>query len=128
MKVSVGRHVVRTSTTVLALPLYTVQVHEPWPMPYLFVPQTSAVLINCTANFPVWSIDLVNDSSTVQDQFNSRSAKLNAHGLYELPQIETPGMPPTLRLLINDTARNNQTDIYCSNDGNTFTTTLGHSK
>ena len=28
--------------------------------------------------------------------------------------IETPGMPPTLRPLINDTARNNQTVITCT--------------
>ena len=38
--------------------------------------------------------------------------ELNAHGVYELPEV--PGMPPTLRLLISDTAMNNQTEIFCN--------------
>ena len=85
-------------------------------MPYLLVPQTSTVLINCTtsSDSPLWSINLDNDSIITQLQFSTRGAELNAHGVYELPQIETPGMPPTLRLLINDTARNNQTEIFCT--------------
>ena len=38
---------------------------------------------------------------------------LNAHGVFRLPSLET-GMSQTLRLLINDTARNNGTEIFCS--------------
>ena len=96
-----------------------------WPI-RVFVPLNSSVQMNCTTGSatPFWSINLAEDAVPTPLQFATRGTELNAHGLYELPQIETPGMPPTLRLLINDTARNNQTDIYCSNDGNTFTTTL----
>ena len=95
-------------------------------MPYLLVPQTSTVLFNCTTNSdsPLWSINLDNDSITTQLQFSTRGAELNAHGLYELPQIETPGMPPTLRLLINDTAGNNQTEIHCDGEDESNLTTL----
>ena len=113
--------------TTTEFPLYAVSVREPWPSPILLVPQTtSTVQFNCTiSDSPLWSINLANDSSKLQDQFSSRGTKLNAHGLYELPQIETPGMPPTLRLLINNTAWNNQTVIYCSGEqSHDFKTTL----
>ena len=43
----------------------------------------------------------------------ARGAELNVHGVYELPQTEIPEMPTTLRLLINDITRNNQTVIDC---------------
>ena len=97
-------------------------------MPHLLVPQGSYVEINCTAavdnsNTPFWVIDLANDSRDIQLQFSNRKQQLNAHGVYELPRIETPGMPPTLRLLINDTIINNQTEINCEHDA-LFTTTL----
>ena len=58
-----------------------------------------------------WSIDPAGDQLMTQFQFAIRGEVLNDHGLYELPRIETPGMPPTLRLLINDTEVNNQTVI-----------------
>ena len=91
-------------------------VDEPWPVPHLFVPRESTVEINCTAGDrsyrPFWLIDLANDTKSFSLQFNQEE-QLNAHGVYQLPKIETPGMPPTLRLLINDTLRNNQTKIQC---------------
>ena len=95
-------------------------------MPYLFVPQDSAVIINCTTgdDTPHWTIDLGNDSTTSQYQFSSRRKELNAHGVYELPWIESPGMPPTLRLLINDTTINNQTVIHCIGDNKSYSSTL----
>ena len=103
-------------------------VQEPWPMQYLAVPQGSTVEMNCTANngdYPFWAIDLASDSSSVQHQFISRQNVLNYHGVYELPQIETPGMT-TLRLLINDTSTvNNQTDVICRiNTQTVLSTTL----
>ena len=65
-------------------------------------------MINCIADSeqPFWSIELANDSTGTQHQFSSREDLLNDHGVYELPQIETPGMSPTLRLFINDTIGN----------------------
>lgn len=89
--------------------------NEPWPHPYLFVPQDATVQINCTASdhdSSVWAIDLANDSIPVQYQFEEAAQMeiLNAYGVYEL---STVGTPETLRLLINDTAINNQTKIIC---------------
>ena len=97
-------------------------------MPRLLVPRNSDVEMNCTvavdnSNTPFWAIDLANDSRDIQLQFSNRKQQLNAHGVYELPKIETPGMPSTLRLLINDTTINNQTEINCEHDA-LFTTTL----
>jgi hypothetical protein len=95
-----------------------VLVSEPWPLPYLFAPQESTIIITCAAvdEHAFWSIDLANDSVSTQYQFGNREEILNAHGVYELPQIETPGMPPTLRLMINDTTGNNQTEILCTDE------------
>ena len=91
-----------------------VLLSEPWPQ-YIFVPQESVVMINCIADGEqsFWSIELANDLIDTQHQFSSRQDLLNDHGVYELPQIETPGMLPILRLLINDTTGNNQTKIHC---------------
>ena len=81
----------------------------------IFVPRISTIEILCTpkeANYnSFWLIDLANDSKDSTLQFSSidQTEQLNSHGVY---QIE-PGIPPTLRLLINDTARNNQTVIHC---------------
>ena len=103
-------------------------VDEPWPTPHVFAPENSTVLINCTSTatslLPLWSIDLANDASNFQLQFSSRAKRLNAHGVYELPTINKTGMPPTLRLLINDTSRNNGTEIYCDDDNVSFETIL----
>ncbi len=95
-------------------------VHEPWPTPHILVPLGSDVEINCiaatdSADPPFWAIDNAADSSRAQLQFGTRKGRLNAHGVYKLPRIETP---LTLRLLINDTAVNNQTEIICDRGSN----------
>ena len=101
-------------------------VDEPWPRPNVFAPENSTVLINCTttSDSPLWSIDLASDGSNSQLQFPTRAENLNAHGVYELPSINKTGMPPTLRLLINDTASNNGTVIVCDDGNDIFETTL----
>lgn len=77
--------------------------------------------MNCTAtdggDDPFWAADLASDMKSVQ--FRAIDKEFNDHGLYELPKI---GMPPTLRLLINDTERNNETEIYCNKDEELSTT------
>jgi hypothetical protein len=103
-----------------------VLIEEPWPMPHLLVPIGSNVEINCTAatdadDPPFWGIDLAADSSEAPLQFATGKRRLNAHGVYELPQTETP---LTLRLLINDTAINNQTEIICDRGAQSTTTVL----
>ena len=104
-------------------------VDEPWPVQYLFAPRESTVEINCTAGetsyLPSWLIDLANDTKMSSLQFTNLNQKeqLNAHSVYQLPQIETPGMPLTLRLLINDTLRNNQTKIQCDRSATSESTT-----
>ena len=104
----------------------TVLVREPWPMPHILVPNGSNVEIYCRAAHasdpPVWAIDLAADSSVNSPlQFSTRKRRLNAHGVYELPQIQTP---LTLRLLINNTAMNNQTKIQCERGAQSITTVL----
>ena len=101
-----------------------VLVHEPWPTPYLLVPQNSTVFINCTAttssHTPIWAIDPGNDSSSSQLQFSTKHEELNDLGFYELrPIIESDLEMFTLRLLINDTTGNNQTRIFCDSGGQT---------
>ena len=103
-------------------------------MPYVFAPQQSTIIIiiiiiiNCTADAygeqPFWSIDLANDSVSTQHQFSTRQDLLNAHGVYELPQIEASGMLSTVRILINDTEVNNQTKIICTTENKSIQTTL----
>ena len=102
------------------------------PSQKLLVPLASTVVLNCTLASscnPLWSVDLAGDSTPVRFQFNTHSAILNRHGLYELPSVTNheTGMN-TLRLLINDTADNNQTLIDCAQCagglGESFLTTL----
>ena len=95
-----------------------VLVHEPWPMPDIFVPGTATVEIRCNAKSSsrvFWSVDLGDDSTSLQ--YRAGDEELINHGVHELPEIP---VPRTLRLLINDTARNNQTKVYCG--GEQFTT------
>ena len=92
-----------------------VQVSEPWATPFLFIPRGSTIELNCTAlhetRSPIWQIDIANDTSMLQLQFGNRGEDLNARGLFK---IEEPGAPTnTVRLLINNTAVNNQTVISC---------------
>ena len=60
---------------------------------------------------PNWSIDLASQPGEVQFQFTGRRGEdLNSHGLFE---IVIPEMTTVRKLLINNTAINNQTVIYC---------------
>ena len=96
---------------------YAVLVSDPWPKPFLLVPQKSNIYMNCTVKSTslfFWSINLANDSLSVQFQFGTGRSVLNAHGVYELPQSEISEETTILRLLINDTARNNGTVIHCT--------------
>ena len=97
-------------------------------MPYIFVPQESTIIITCTADGhgeqPFWSVGLANESVSTHHQFSTRQGLLNAHGVYELPPIETQGIPHTLRLLINNTDVNNQTEILCTGHDKSIHTTL----
>ena len=97
-------------------------------MPHILVPNGSNVDIYCKAAHaddprPVWAIDLAADSSVNSPlQFSTRKRRLNDHGVYELPQIAAP-LTLDLRLLINNTAINNQTVIQCER-GEYITTVL----
>ena len=96
-----------------------------WP-PTVYMPHNASVYINCTAhnNNDFWQIDLAGDMFDIFLQFGASGKVLNAHGVYELSRIETPGMPPTLRLLINDTQSNNKTIIRCFVESELHETTL----
>ena len=101
----------------------------PWVMKYLLVPnlECSTVRINCKtdSDSPFWSINLSNDSINAVIQFHFRAKQLNDHGVYELPPIKTPdAMAPILRLLINDTQRNNLTEIKCIGEKELYSLTL----
>lgn len=112
--------------------MHTVFLPEPpWVTKYLLVPnlKCSTVRINCKtdSDSPFWSINLSNDSIDAAIQFHSRTKQLNAHGVYELPPIEMPdAMAPIyiLRLLINDTQRNNLTEIKCIGENKLYSITL----
>ena len=101
------------------------QVSEPWPVPYLFAPRDSTIMMNCTAletRSPIWLIDIASDDlMTIPIQFVNQREDLNAAGLF---QIVTPETPTTVGLLINNTAVNNQTVINCNRHGALATTTL----
>ena len=104
---------------------FPVLVREPWPTPSLLVPlKSSTVEIHCTSEQTLsptaWAIDLGNDSSGFQyrTEIEADRHTLADYGIFKL---ETAGKPPSLRLLINDTARNNQTKILC---GSILSTTM----
>ena len=108
-------------------------VHEPWSMPYLFVPQNSTVIIDCTASAsssspestPIWSIaPAANNSNSPQLQFSTSRTALNDLGFYNLSSIKTSDTI-ILRLMINGTtAENNQTEIFCDLGMESYNTTL----
>ena len=109
--------------TLLALVLVRVPAESPWPET-LYAPHNASIYINCTLGresqeTPFWAISLADIDTELQFFAPSQRQRLNNRGLYELPQIETPGMPPILRLFINNTSVNNNTVIKCSslNDG-----------
>ena len=106
-----------------------VLVAEPWPKHYLFVPRGSTVQINCTdrtGNY-FWSVDIASDASGIQ--YRTGDEQLLTHGVFELPPVplETAGKLRTLRLLINDTARNNGTKVFCSSGESTSVYVFGMS-
>ena len=97
-----------------------------WPS-QLIVPPNSTVEIYCRlegADEPFWAINLAEDPSAIPLSFFNRRQFLNDFGVFELPSLEAPDMPPTLGLLINDTERNNQTVIVCDGFGVSRETTL----
>lgn len=103
-------------------------VDESLPKQSLLVPEDSVITINCKlltySSTPLWSIDLGSDQSVSQLQFGSRTYQLNANGVYELPSVETKGMPLTIRLLINDTSMTNKTKVICNGGDEESITTL----
>ena len=86
---------------------------QSWPG-FVYVPHNASVYINCTtdSNNPFWSIDPAEDELDSFLQFATRSEELNNEGLYDIA-VSGGTVPPTLRLLINDTEVNNQTVIEC---------------
>ena len=89
------------------------------------VPSTSSstsVYIDCIVSLgnsnPYWAVDLSQDAVSTYLQFNTRGRQLNSFGVYKLPPEETdPGKLRTLRLLVNDTTRNNGTRVFCEGQG-----------
>ena len=76
-----------------------------------------------------WAINLGNDESVIQyrTEIEGDRKTLAEYGVFELPRTETAGEPPTLRLLINDTARNNQTKVLCGHKQSTTLLLFGKS-
>ena len=106
---------------------------DPWPTPFILVPQNSSIQVNCRANRTsssesfFWSIDLASDyPSDVRYQFSSGRARLNAYGVYDLTPSDSRSSEEStiLMLLINDTTKNNGTVIRCTHSGEVITTTL----
>ena len=86
---------------------------QSWPR-FVYVPHNASVYINCTtdSNNPFWSIDPADDELETPLQFATRGEALNNEGLYDI-EVLGGTVPPTLRLLINNTELNNQTVIEC---------------
>ena len=106
-------------TIIIIITCPTVLVSEPpWPN-VVYVPQNSTVQINCTLDSSFWTVDIPGDGVIAPLQFTDVGEQLmllNNGGVYQLPTVtrDQEGNPPTLRLLINDTAMNNQTKIFCT--------------
>ena len=86
---------------------------QSWPS-FIYAPHNASVYINCTTNSsnPFWSINLAGDNVDSFLPFFPRGEDLNNEGLYDIG-VAGGTVPPTLRLLINDTEVNNQTMIEC---------------
>ena len=94
--------------------MHSVLVSADWPNQLIRMPPNSTVEIHCKLaknEDPFWSINLGEDPIDSAFQFGTRHTVLNAYGVFELPK--TPDIPPTLRMLVNDTNINNQTIIAC---------------
>ena len=91
----------------------------------MYVPHNASVYINCTtdSNNPFWSINPAEDELDRFLQFPTRGEDLNNEGVYDIGVAEGT-VPPTLRLLINDTEMNNQTVIECVGRAVTNTTVI----
>ena len=91
----------------------------------MYVPHNASVYINCTtdSNNPFWSINPAEDELDTFLQFFTRGEVLNDEGLYDI-EVSGGTVPPTLRLLINDTEVNNQTKIECIGRAVTNTTVI----
>ena len=79
----------------------------------MYIPYNASVYINCTLesqNTPIWLINPAEDDVGIALPFHT---SFNDYGLYELSDIERLGMSTIIRLLINDTAINNKTEINC---------------
>ena len=103
-----------------------VQVSEPWPASFLFIPRDSTIKMSCTSlhqtKSPIWSIDLASEEGPFQHRFGSDGDDiLHTNGLFKM---EEPGTPTLVRLLINNTAVNNQTVIHCNRHGAQATATI----
>ena len=104
------------------------QVSEPWPAPPLLVPRDSTIEMSCTSldqtSPPIWSIDIASHGIVFPYQFGTPAADAVLHnsGLFKIVE---PGTPTAERLLINNTAVNNQTMISCNrHQGQPAITTL----
>ena len=94
-------------------------------MPQLFLPSNSSVDMYCRAvdnESLSFAVNLGSDASNLQMRTDivRENQILRMHGVYKLDNvIETPGMPPILRLRINNTSVNNGTEVICVNNGPT---------
>ena len=94
----------------------------------MYVPRNARVFIDCIMDnsHSFWAINLGGDDFDIFLQFSTNYGKenLNNHGVYELPPMETSGMPSALKLLINNTDINNRTIIQCFDGNKLHKTTL----
>ena len=92
-------------------------------MPHLLLPSNSSVDVYCRAindNPLFWAVNLAADARNLQlrTDIDMDNQILRTYGVYALEHVtESPGMPPILRLRINNTALNNGTEIVCANSG-----------
>ena len=98
---------------------------QQWPR-FVYVPHNASVYINCTtdSNNSFWSIDLAEDGLETPLQFATRREALNNEGVYDIEVSGGTTVPPTLRLLINNTELNNQTVIECVGEKVTHRTVI----
>ena len=96
--------------------IVTVSIRGPPWTDLVYVPTDSSVQLNCTADRPIWLINVAGDEFDHALLFLNMRGVLNAHGVYELPVV---GM-----LLVNDTEVNNQTEIVCTGADESYQTTL----
>ena len=92
----------------------------------MLVPRDSTAKMSCTSldqtSPPIWSIDIASDGIVFPYQFGTPAADAVLHngGLFKMVEPETPTAE---RLLINNTAVNNQTVISCNRHQGEFATT-----